>query len=135
MTRVSSDGQLDRDAMLKLGTAIQRAVVGIAPGFPGLRIAVKRGTFYEHRGSFTIEVSIPGTPGIPGTDEVEYRRHAAGLGWPEFGTEFGYRGATYKICGCRPRSKRTPIVTRRLQDGKTYRVAIGFVRSCLAEPT
>lgn len=53
---------------------------------------------------------------------VKFEKHAHkfGLNKSDFGSKFGFRGKTYKVCGIKPKARKYPVVAELESTGKRY---------------
>jgi hypothetical protein len=95
-------------------------------GRQGIKITVGSGKFDST--SLTTHFTF-NEPSIDGTfvtkEERDYKAYASMLGLDSvpFGTMFHTQGATYTVCGLKPRSDKYPVLAKCYQNGKTYKFA------------
>ncbi len=105
----------------------------------GCQIKVGSATF-ERDGSrcyFKVDCAVLDEDGTVETKEAsDFVRCAVqyGLVAEDLGREFTGRGSTFTVIGCKPKSYKYPILTRR-QDGKVFKFPADTVRRGLGRPT
>jgi len=93
------------------------------------------GNYSDDMFTVKIELAEPKSDGsIPSKEANDYQRfcHRYGMNREDLGVRFKNEdGEEYEIIGAKPRSRRTPILAKRLDTGDVYRMSPGVVKMCL----
>ena len=103
----------------------------------GIAIKVGNATFCSDNATFKIEVAVKsddGDDGVVKTREAsDWPIYASGYGLPRdgIGKVISISGEKLEIVGIKPKSKKFPILCKRLSDGKIYKYPVRVIKEAL----
>lgn len=101
----------------------------------GYKITIGRGS-YDEVLVFKVEVApirLDGTEVSKETQQFKHKCYTWGIAREALGTDITVRGVKYKIVGAKVGGKKYPILLRRLDNGKRYKMGSRDVWSALPE--
>lgn len=96
----------------------------------GIQFKVTGCRYGTHDATMKIEMATVGDDGVAQHKEVAAFNHYAaryGLTPEDFGATFTSKSHLYEICGLKPRSKKYPILAKRM-DGKTFKFSASHIK-------
>lgn len=124
---------IDRDSLRVLTAKINAVLAALAEA-EGLDIRVAGGSFTSQNATMKIAISTKGDGGVLNTREASalggFGRYF-GLEGVKLGDEVRIAGEAYTIAGLNTKARKTPVVIKRVRDGKTFRATAEQVRAAL----
>jgi len=110
----------------------------LAPLAEKLKLDLKLGsaTFDDANATFKLNVSTLNKDGSVNTPQAEdFKLYAEGYGLKAemLNTEINIDGDVYEIVGCKPRSRKYPILAKQKKNGKTYKFSAFRIKSAAAQ--
>jgi len=122
--------EMNHDSLGILRTEMQSAMHGVAKKH-GVDIRIGACSYLDSNATFKVEVATVGSSGIVRSKtRTDFERYASmfGLKKSDLGRKITYTGERFEIVGLKVKSRRFPILAKRLSDGRVYKLPIEVVK-------
>ena len=113
---------LDRQNIRLINSEINNAVQEVAKKY-GVEIKTGSSSYTSNSATTKVVISTVGDDGVVMTREVEdFNNNKELFGITKnIGDTFSHRGVEFKIAGLMPRSRKFPVLGKRVSDGKEFK--------------
>jgi len=125
--------RFDKHACVAVEAALKPRLEEIAKEL-GIDIKYAGGRFDVNTFTMRIECSTIGQDGTVNTrfaEDFKRNAHVFGLEATDLGRQFNYSFEVYEIVGLKPKSRKFPILVKRLKDGRMFKLMARSVKDGL----